>query len=95
MKSSTLGYTQVTNLNLPIQAKVDMSQERRERLSGSTTQVLGAASVKPVYDTMTVEVEKTQVRIIFNHIQSNEDSKHIKSNLYYFQFKLLLIIIQS
>ena len=65
MKSSTLGYTQVTNLNLPNQAKVQMSQERRERLSGSATQVLGVTTVKPVYDTMTVEVEKTQVRNIF------------------------------
>ena len=58
---------QVSNLYLPYQAKIEMSQERRERLSGSATHVLGVPTVKPVYDTMTVEVEKTQVGIIYPH----------------------------
>ena len=71
---SSLGYTQVSNLYLPYQAKVEMSQERRERLSGSATQVLGVPTVKPVYDTMTVEVEKTQVGIIYTHKKRNADS---------------------
>ena len=69
MKSWTLEYTQVSNFKWPHQAKFWLSQERRERLvrSGSAdAQSLEAATVKPVYDAMTVEVEKTkEVRTIF------------------------------
>ena len=58
------GWTPVSDFKLPHQAKVEMSQERREQLarSGSAdAQKWKTAAVKPDYDTMTVEVEKTKV----------------------------------
>ena len=51
----------VSKFKLTYQAKVEMSQERREHLvkSGSAdAQKWKTAAVKPVYDSMTVEVEK-------------------------------------
>ena len=61
-----------------------MSQERREQLarSGSAdAQKWKVAAVKPVYDTMTVEVEKTKVGNISTYRWRNVDFKTDNTNI--------------